>query len=129
MDELAKHIALVKRADKFQIKCSRSIFKKEEIDILEKYGHWFEGLTSGYLTPLTPKQVQFVKVAQNQELPQTQEEWAWFKYQGRRRLEAEPDNKLDVHYELEDDTFYSRDMVKRLRSTMSSVTWTNHRQD
>lgn len=129
MDELAKHKALVKRPDKFQVKCSHSIFNMEEIELLERYGHWYEGLASGYLTPLTEKQVHFVKVAQNQETPQTPEEKAWFKYQGRRRLEADPDNRLDVHYELQDDTFYSRDMVQRLRATMSSVTWKNHRQE
>lgn len=128
VDHKSRHLAYIKEKGSFQINCSTKIFNPEEIEILKKYGHWFQALGDGTLTPYTDGQRRLVRVIQNEEPPQTIHEKAWFKYLGRLRIEAQYGESLHAQYEPEDDTFYNREMAKKVRSTMFKVTRENHRK-
>jgi uncharacterized protein YifE (UPF0438 family) len=97
----------------FHIECSLGIFNDEEIEILEKYGHWFQALHEEILLPFTSKQERFIRVANGEEHPFSIEEWAWLKYINRLKIEARYGERLNAIYVPEDDTFYSRDMAKQ----------------
>lgn len=127
MSTKLEHLNYVKEKGKFTVDCSHAIFTNEEIEILEKWGNWFMALTEGELEPLTELQTEFIKVAKGLRSPFSIEEKAWFKYQGRKRLEREKGEKFNLHYEPEDDTFYSRNDVKKLRGMMRNVISKTHR--
>ncbi|MCU0358783.1 MAG: DUF413 domain-containing protein [Cyclobacteriaceae bacterium] len=129
MSEEIKHKQLISEKGPFIIDCNLKIFTDEEIQILKKYGHWFHALTHGDLNPFTLAQARFIKVAQNEETPVTVEEKAWFKYLGRKRIEADLGDRLHVHYEIDQDSFYNRDQAKQLRSTMGKVIYKTHNMD
>ncbi len=122
-----EHLNYIKTHGAFTIDCGTAIFSIDEIEILEKYGNWFAALTNGTLIPFTDIQERFIKVSHGNEDPFSPEERAWFKYLGRKKVEAKFGDKLTVHYIQDDDPFYSRDMVKSLRKTMFAVTSGNHR--
>ena len=121
------HLQFIKKHGKFQVDCSHAIFSTDEIDILEKYGHWFKALTIGTLEPITELQKEFVLVAKRKRSPFSLEETVWNKYLHRKELEADPENKLKLIYQYEEDTFYNRNMVRKQRSTMFRVMNENHK--
>ncbi len=84
-------------------------------------------MTDGGLDPITPEQVRFVEVARHHEKPVTVFEKVWFKYLRRKRLEFELGDRLNAHYELEDDTFYNRAMASQLHKTLFRVITENHK--
>ena len=53
--------------------------RKDEVALLEKYGHWLEALAQGKITPGTEAQERFVAVAKGRCEPKTNFEWAWVK--------------------------------------------------
>ena len=65
------HFIYLKDKGYFNIQCSLNTFTTEEIEILKKYGCWFNGLTNGDLTPFTKKLKQFVTVFMNNAVPKT----------------------------------------------------------
>jgi hypothetical protein len=72
---------LAERQTKFGIDSdTREFLTEEEARLLEKYGTWMEGLTSGRLDPLTAEQDKFVRVAWGLSLPATSFEKAWTMY-------------------------------------------------
>lgn len=121
------HIRFIREQGKFIIDCNHAIFSVEEIEILEKYGHWFMALTSGDVNPITDLQKEFVLVATHKKEPFSPEEVAWFKYQGRKAIEAKYRDKLTIQYQSADDEFYSREMAKSVRKTMFKVMKENHK--
>jgi uncharacterized protein YifE (UPF0438 family) len=121
------HNRLIEERGLFIISCSTTIFSKEELDILNKYGHWFQALTTGELTPISEAQKRFVSVAKNEAEPLSIHEKAWFKYLGRMRLEKENGSSFNLHYQPEIDSFYNRDMVKQVRRQVFSETVKNHK--
>lgn len=127
-NEEKKHHEYIKAKGKFTVACNHLIFSNEEIKLLEKYGHWFDGLTKGKLLPFNAEQEQFVEVAQMKRNPEAFYEKIWFKYIKRKEIES---NKGAILYTTplpKDDTFYSRDMVKELKNTMFKVMKENHKQ-
>jgi uncharacterized protein YifE (UPF0438 family) len=118
MSNRQDHIDYIKSKGKFKIDCSRLIFNEEEIEILEKYGHWFVALTEEILNPVTDGQRQFVLVAQHRLHPVTPAETAWFKYLRRKALEEKKGESLKVQYTMEEDTFYNRKMAKQQKKMM-----------
>lgn len=59
---------------------TRDFLSDDEAALVERYGTWMEGLTSGDLEPLTSGQRRFVKVAWGLSLPSTKFEQAWTMY-------------------------------------------------
>ena len=54
----------------------------DELLIIERYGSWLEGLTSGTLRPLSAAQQRFVEVTKGLAPAETRHEQAWMMYQG-----------------------------------------------
>ena len=123
-----EHLQLIRDKGKFTIDCNHAIFSLEEIEILEKYGHWFTALTSGELKPLTELQETFVLTATNKKDPDSHFEHAWFKYLGRKKLELKHGDQLNVQYHVNEDSFYSRDQAKRMKSMMYRVINDSHKK-
>ncbi len=83
------------RRQRYTLGCSQEIFsnEEEEIELLERYGHWYRRLTCGELRPETKAQRQFVEVAQGERQPETIHEKTWKKYRGRLAWESDPANR------------------------------------
>jgi len=120
-----EHLEYISQKGLFTIDCDLKIFTKKEIEILEKWGHWFIALTSGELKPFTEMQERFIKVMNGELKPSAAEETAWFKYLGRKSVERKFGDRLRVQYEAEHDSFYSREdkklMNKITYSTISRI--------
>jgi uncharacterized protein len=110
----------------YSLDCSPKIFSREEIHVIEKWGHWFNALLSGELKPFTDAQVRFIRVMNREVEPQTVEEKAWFKYLGRKTVEKKFGDRLKVRYEAEDDTFYSIDDKRKMNMLTYSTIAQNH---
>jgi len=122
------HTDYIQQKGPFVVDCNRAIFTEEELEILEKWGHWFRALTDGELTPVTRRQELFVEGARGKREPVSVEEQAWFKYLGRKRVEQKMGDRLKVNYEYQDDGFYTRADAKQLRKMMYRVNSRLHRQ-
>lgn len=128
MNSKGEHLEYLSHKGLFSIDCDLIIFSKEEIESLEKWGHWFTALVSGELKPFTESQERFIKVMKREVDPSTVEERAWFKYLGRKAVEKKYGNKLKVKYGAEDDTFYSIvDKKKMNKITFSTVAQNHHK--
>jgi uncharacterized protein len=127
MNTRAQHLAYIKKMGVFTIECNKKIFSPEEIAILEKYGHWFDALTSGNLIPLTDMQNEFIKVANGEKTPITPAETAWHRYLGRKAVETKYGDRLNLQYKPESDSFYNREMAKQQRKMMFNEMSKNHR--
>jgi uncharacterized protein YifE (UPF0438 family) len=117
-DDKKTHFNYIEAKGKFTVACNHIIFSDIEIELLEKYGHWFEALTSGELSPFNPEQKQFVEAARLNIPPQTDYEKVWVKYIKRRQIESKAGSILYTSPMPEDDTFYSRDMAINLKRKM-----------
>lgn len=120
------HVKLISPKGKFKMDCSLAIFSNEEIEILEKYGHWFKALISGELAPYTEKQKLFIEAAKGERQPISVEEKTWFKYTKRKEIEEKHGLVLNSRPELETDPFYSREGAKHLRRSQMSTMGKNH---
>ncbi len=120
------HLAYIEEKGKFVVDCSHAIFSTEEIETLEKFGHWFDALASGVLEPFTELQERFILVAKSELPPFSPEEKAWYRYLGRKKIEKKHGDSLNIRYHLSDNSFYSRDMVEPLRKTMFGVITSSH---
>lgn len=114
MSTRGEHLEYISERGLFSLDCSPKIFSHEEIQVIEKWGHWFHALLSGELKPFTGAQVRFIQVMNREVEPQTMEEKAWFKYLGRIAVEKKYGDRLGIKYSAEEDTFYSREDKKKL---------------
>lgn len=128
MSNKKTHLDYIKAKGKFTVACNHVIFSREEIELLEKFGHWFEALANGTLLPFNTEQEQFIEAAQMKRTPETDYEKVWFKYVKRKEIEAKAGAALYTTPELEGDTFYNRDMAKKLKGDMSKVMRENHKK-
>ncbi|MAP55114.1 MAG: hypothetical protein CL605_09450 [Altibacter sp.] len=119
------HLKFLKEQGPFTIACNHIIFSNEEISLLQKYGHWFRALENGELPPITEKQRLFVEVASGKKTPVSFEEYTWFKYKARLRIEEQ---KGDILYRTPtyiENGFYTRDDYNKQKKQMSRLTWAN----
>jgi hypothetical protein len=61
-----------------------------ERQLLSKFGHWMEALTSGQLGPVTADQERFLRVHHGEEAPSTPFELAWMKLRAIRSSQLKP---------------------------------------
>ena len=78
---------------KFSISVNRGIFNQDEIEILQKFGCWFEDLMYGRVVPTTDAQKHFIDVCKGEAEPQTEYELTWWKYCRRLEWEQDPNNQ------------------------------------
>lgn len=114
MDIKEEHLRYLRTKGEFTVDCSHVIFSLEEIEILQKYGHWFRALMNGTLIPFTELQKRFIAVMNHDEDPFSFEEKAWFKYLGRKKLEIEKPESFRINYMFEEDMFFTRDDYYKL---------------
>lgn len=100
--------------ENFPVKCSTAIFTDEEIELLKRYGNWFEALGMRKIRALTKDQEQFVSVCQGERAPVGKYEKIWRKLQRRLAWERNPENK--THYKWRDpgEEWFSRSAVGKL---------------
>ena len=128
MDNKQKHIDYWKKQGRFIIDCNTDAFSIEEIEILKKWGNWFQALCEEKLQPFTMLQEQFISVAKGEYEPFSIYEVAWHKYLETKNNESKPGDAQDREYLPYEDTFYNREMYKQNRKTMFGVTSENHRK-
>lgn len=77
---------IIKHHKKFRTKTfyisekTAQLLSDSEISILTKYGSWLEALAQYVIPPTTLSQIQFIKVANEECLPQTSYEKAWIAF-------------------------------------------------
>lgn len=120
------HLNYIKECGPFRIDCNRIIFSNDEIEILEKYGHWFAALEDGTLEPLTEKQRLFVEVANGLKQPYSLEEVTWFKYCKRKQIEEESGDSLYNTPVYKEGGFYTREQYRAQKKIMMNITNANH---
>lgn len=128
MEAKQKHLSFIRDKGPFLLKCKTVIFSSEEIEIIQKYGYWFQALTEGEIEPITALQKEFIKVAKKEKEPISIYEWAWFKYLFRLEFESENKHIMDADYSLEEDGFYNRDMAKQQKGMMFKVMRDTHKK-
>jgi hypothetical protein len=77
MDTPAQQITPLQRTN-YPVPASARLTDQER-GLLTRYGYWLEALATGSVSPTTPEQMQFVRVAQEGEEPQSAFEVAWVK--------------------------------------------------
>jgi uncharacterized protein len=128
MNSKGEHLEYIDHKGLFHIDCNLIIFSKEEIEKIEKWGHWFMALVSGELKPFTESQERFIKVMKREIDPISTEERAWYKYMGRKAVEQKFGERLKVRYQAEEDMFYSiEDKKKMNRITFSTMAQNHHK--
>ncbi|MBU1014151.1 MAG: DUF413 domain-containing protein [Bacteroidetes bacterium] len=120
------HKNYLKQKGRFVVDCNTFIFSIEEIEILERYGHWFKAICNGDLEIFTERQRRFIQAMKGEREPFSPEEVAWHKYLGRKKVEAKYGDKFQYHYVPEEDGFYSREMHKTQQLLMLRVIWEEH---
>ena len=115
------HINYLKQKGRFNIDCNISIFSSEEIELLQRYGHWFKAICVGNLEIITERQRRFVQAINGERKPFSPEEVAWHKYQGRKEIEAKYGDKNEYNYMPEEEGFYSEDLYKNQQLSMFRI--------
>ncbi len=128
MNSKDDHLKLIKAKGNYPIDCIREIFSTEEWMFLNKFGYWCEALIDGTLAPTTMKQEQFIRVVKGELEPETIEEEAWLKLMDCRRANSKPGDIEHRDYLPAEDTFYNRDMAKKMKGMMYGVMKNNHRE-
>jgi hypothetical protein len=123
-----EHVAYLKEAGPYTMACSCEIFNNEQIEIIKKYGHWFTALVDGTLEPFTQSQRQFVEVIKGEADPVSIEEQAWRLYTMRKEYERKHSERLKRKYSLDEDPFYNRADVGKLRGGMMGTINQTHNQ-
>ncbi len=121
------HKNYIKRKGYYKIDCISEAFSEEQFHFLEEYGYWLEALIDGTLTPLNMKQENFISVAKGEMEPDTMWEHAWVNLQKAKRANSKPGDIADREYLPYEDTFYNRDMAKKVRGMMYSEMKKNHK--
>lgn len=128
MEAKQKHLSYIREKGPFILRCKTIIFNNEEIELLKTYGHWFQALTDGEIEPISDMQIEFVKAARKEKDPISPFECAWLKYLNRLAWEADNKHIMIADYQLEEDSFYNRDMAKQQRGMMFGVMRDNHKK-
>lgn len=115
MSNKGEHLEYISNKGLFQIDCDLIVFSKEEIQILEKWGHWFMALISRDLKPFTEAQESFIKVINGESEAISPYEKSWNKYLNRKKIDKEYGDKLKAQYKLDGDRFYPREDIQKMK--------------
>lgn len=112
------HKQYIREKGTFIIKCNAVIFTTEQLEIILRYGHWFEALCDGTLQAFTEKQRRFILAIKGKREPFNQEEVAWSMYLNRLKLEKEHGNHLQYNFIPEEKGYYRNEMYKDIQSRL-----------
>ena len=112
------HKQYVREKGTFIIKCNAVIFTTEQLEILLRYGYWFEALCDGILKPFTEKQRRFIQAIKGEREPFNQEEVTWSMYLHRLKLEKRHGNHLEYNFIPEEEGFYREEMYKDIQAKL-----------
>lgn len=122
------HLEYISHRGVFHLDCDPIVFTKGEIVIIEKWGHWFRGLTSGELHPFTQAQERFIKVMKVEMKPVTPEEKAWFKYLRNKINKVRSGENFTESHEPMRNKLYSRRVRKKMNKiNVGAIAWSNRR--
>lgn len=125
--ERERHRALAAR-NEFICPCEWRVFSAEELALIRRWGHWYQGLSDGTLTPLTEAQRTFVAAVHGEQKPEEPHAAAWWKVLRRLKLEQEHGPAMHSTYQVDADTFYNRAMARQLRRTVGGVNMREHKR-
>lgn len=114
------HKQYVREKGTFVIKCNAVIFTIEQVEMLLKFGHWFQALCDGTLKPFTEKQRRFIQAINGDREPFSEEEVVWSMYQHRLQLEKEHGNHLQYNFIPEEEGFFREEMYKDIQAKLFS---------
>lgn len=122
-----QHRALAAQQD-FTFRCDPRLFSDEQYALITRWGHWYQGLSSGSLTPITEPQKHFVQAVKGPNPPEEPHAAAWWRYCKRLQIEEKHGAAMHSSHQVDSDTFYNRDMAKQLRRTMGGVNLREHKR-
>ena len=97
------------------------------MEIIEKYGNWFQALCDETLIPFTMMQERFIRVFKGEYKPVSIEEKAWIKYLSKKRNEEKPGEPKDNVYLPHENPFYTDAMYNQQHKIMFGVIRENHK--
>ncbi|MBK6755173.1 MAG: DUF413 domain-containing protein [Flavobacteriales bacterium] len=121
------HLAFARMRD-FPFRCDPWVFSEEQYATVKRWGHWMQALASGRLVPLTEAQQAFVRAVQSHAPPAEHFAQAWWRYERRMLIEAKNGTAMHTTYQVDADTFYSREMVKQQRRITTATNFGEHRR-
>jgi uncharacterized protein YifE (UPF0438 family) len=121
------HLHYVRQGE-FPFRCDPRLFSDEEHALITRWGHWYDALSSGQVTAITPAQEAFIEAVKGDAPPAEPHAAAWWRYGKRLAIEERHGTAMHSSYQVDSDTFYSRDMAKQLRKTMGGVTLREHKR-
>ena len=123
-----EHLAYLKKCGPYEMDCSCEIFNNDQINLIRQFGHWFKALVEGVLEPYTQSQRNFIDVMKGDSDPVSFEEQTWFLYMKRKEYEKKFADRLKRRYSLDEDPFYNRRDVGKLRGGMMGTIHSTHSQ-
>ena len=114
-------LAYLETKGKFTIPYQYDTFPENVIELLKKYGHLYQALSNGTLSPINKEQEQFIEVAHMRRAPQTDHELAWLYCVKRKKWEAEHGSASHATSLSMDDTFHNRDMAKNDKNSVYNI--------
>jgi len=112
----------------FPFECDPRLFSDEQHSLIRRWGHWYQGLTTGVLPPITEAQHRFVEAVNGATAPDEPHAAAWWRYLKRLAIEEKHGDAMRSSHQVDADTFYNRDMVKQVRKTMGGVNLREHKR-
>jgi len=116
------------RKDDFPFACDPRLFSDEHYALIIRWGHWYQGLSEGTLSPISEAQRQFIEAVKGASPPAEVHAEAWWRYLKRTAIEQQHSDAMHRSHQVEADTFYSRDMAKQVRRTMGGVNLREHKR-
>ncbi|MBL7981940.1 MAG: DUF413 domain-containing protein [Flavobacteriales bacterium] len=122
-----QHIVLARKRD-FPFECDPRLFSEEQYLLIRRWGYWYQGLSSGDLTPFTNEQIAFVAAVHGDRPPNENHAAAWWRYLKRKEIEEKHGDAMHSSHQVDSDTFYDREMAKQVRKTMGGVNLREHKR-
>ena len=127
MSTRADHLAIARKRD-FPFRCSPQLFTDRQIDLVIRWGFWYEALTDGTLEPITAAQEVFIQAVLGPDVPEEAHAQAWWRYLRRLAIEIKYADSMHRAAHYQEQGFYTRAMVQDMRRIVNSTNWQEHRR-
>lgn len=96
--------------------------KDREVEILEKYGHWFQALSDDVIIPITKDQMVFLDEVRSKDIEVSIHAKIWRIYMYRKSHEAE----LHKEYHADQNPLWTDEDYQAYKKMMGKVVWEGH---